>query len=110
MNPVPPPIDETAGLHPLLGTLIICAILAFVFFNHVPRMLLWMLGAAVLASLFHGDALAGLLGAGLNALAGPLLTLGLMILGLRIMISGVRPRCRCCGQCHEVCRCRDRRW
>ena len=108
MNPAPLPIDEAAGLHPLLGTLIVCAILALVFFNRVPRLLLWMLGAAVLASLFHGDAAAGLLGNALSTLAGPLLTLGLIVLGLRIMTRGFRPRCRCCGEFREDCRCRGR--
>jgi hypothetical protein len=103
-------IAATTNIDSLAVTLAVCAILSLAFFGRVPRLLGWLLGAAVLAMLFKGDAVAATLGNSVGALAGPLLTLGLIIMGLRIMTRGFRTKCRYCGEWSENCRCRRATW
>lgn len=96
------------AFEPQLTALIVLAILASIFFNRVPTPLKWLLGFFVVLCLFPGDRLAGTLGNLVASFLGPLLTLGIVIMGLRMIVSGGRPRCSRCGFRSNDCRCHSR--
>ncbi len=97
------------AFEPQLTALIVLAILASIFFNRVPTPLKWLLGFFVVVCMFPSDRLAGTLGNVVAGFLGPLLTLGIVIMGLRMIVSGGRRRCSRCGCDGGDCRC-SRRW
>ena len=96
------------AFEPQLTVLIVLAILAAIFFNRVPTPLKWLLAFFIVVCLFPGDRLAGTLGNVVTSFLGPLLTLGIVIMGLRMIVSGGRPRCSRCGSRSNDCRCNSR--
>ena len=89
-----------------LTTLIVLAFLAAVFLRRVPSMLKWLLGFFVVICLFPGDRVADALGSLVAASLGPILTLGIVFLGLRMIVSGGSSRCSRCGCRCDRCDCR----
>jgi len=94
------------AFEPQLTALILLSILASVFFNRVPTPLKWLMGFFVVVCLFPGDRVAGTLGHVVASFLGPLLAIGIVIMGLRLIVGGNRPRCSRCGCDGRDCRCR----
>ncbi len=93
------------AFEPQLTALIVLAILTSIFFNRVPTPLKWLLGFFVVVCLFPGDRLAGTLGNVVASFLGPILAVGMVIMGLRMILGGGRGACRCCGNEYRNCRC-----
>ena len=96
------------AFEPQITALIVLAILASIFFNRVPTPLKWLLGFFVVLCLFPGDRLAGTLGNVVAGFLGPLLTLGIVIMGLRMIVGGGRTRCSRCRRDCDRCVCGSR--
>ena len=96
------------AFEPLLTALIVLAILASIFFNRVPTPLKWLLGFFVVVCLFSGDRVAGALGHVVASFLGPVLAIGIVIMGLRMIVGGGRTRCSRCGRDCDRCACRSR--
>lgn len=84
--------------------IIAIGLLAGLFFFH--RLVWWVIGglivATVVGAVFPDDPLAGWLGAKAVVLLVPLLPLGILSFGLRIMFRGFRRTDHCC---HHHCGC-----
>lgn len=100
------PILSTLAFESQLTALAILAILASVFFRRVPTLLKWLLVFFAVVCLFPSDRIAHSLGNLVAGLLGPVLTLGIMILGLRMIVRGGRSSCSRCGYDFQECRCR----
>ena len=99
---------STLAFEPQLTALIILAFLASIFLRRVPAVLKWLLGFFAVICLFPGDQIANGLGNLVAILLGPILALGIVFIGLRMIVSGGSTRCSRCGCRCDRCDCRSR--
>ena len=100
------PILSVLTFESQITGLIVLAILASVFLGRVPRLVIWLLGFFLVICLFPSDRIAASLGGIVAALLGPVLAIGIVILGLRMIVSGGRSSCSRCGYDRNDCHCR----
>lgn len=99
---------STLAFEPQLTALIILALLASIFLRRVPAILKWLLGFFAVICLFPGDRIANSLGNLVTTLLGPILTLGIIFVGLRMIVRGGSSHCSHCGCRCDRCNCRPR--
>lgn len=103
------PILSVLTFESQITGLIVLSILASVFLGRVPRLVIWLLAFFLVICLFPGDRIAASLGGIVAGVLGPVLTIGIVVLGLRMIVGAGRSNCSRCGYGSNDCHC-DRRY